>query len=198
MNDVTQPIQDGVAGVVDTVKSVGEDVVSVKFYKSPALYILLAYICLLVGARLTMGRSAVNSYIFEQNKTMGLMDLFTYPYGLKSPEAIIKTMLSNPYILYLFMFTILYPGFMEIKKTGTKPFMYGVAVSTFMVIFLFLIHVGVYKILVDPKKVELGEGFPGKKSGRTYAQLYRGHWISLFIFSPIYAFIVVYLARKLG
>ena len=198
MDSVTQPLQDGVSGIVNTVKSVGDDVVSVEFYKSPALYILLTYVGILIGLKFYMNKNTLNSYLFGSNKDLGLGDLFSFPYGINSPENIIKTMISNPYIIYLFVFTIMYPGFMEIKKTGSKPFMYGVAVSSIMVIGLFLLHVGINKFFVNPETIEVSPQFPGKKTGRTYAELYRGHWISLFIFSPIYAFLVVYLARKLG
>lgn len=198
MDSVTQPLQSGVSGIVNTVKSVGDDVVSVEFYKSPALYILLTYVGILIGLKFYMNKNTVDSYLFGSNKDLDLFDLFSFPYGINSPENIIKTTISNPYIIYLFVFTIMYPGFMEIKKTGSKPFMYGVAVSSIMVIVLFLLHVGITKFFVNPETIQVPPQFPGKKTGRTYAELYRGHWISLFIFSPIYAFLVVYLARKLG
>lgn len=198
MDSVTQPLQSGVSGIVNTVKSVGDDVISVEFYKSPALYILLTYVGILIGLKFYMNKNTVDSYLLGANKDLDLFDLFSFPYGINSPENIIKTMISNPYIIYLFVFTIMYPGFMEIKKTGSKPFMYGVAVSSIMVIGLFLIHVGINKFFVNPETIQVPPQFPGKKTGRTYAELYRGHWISLFIFSPIYAFLVVYLARKLG
>lgn len=198
MDSVTQPLQSGVSGIVNTVKSVGDDVVSVEFYKSPALYIFLTYVGILIGLKFYMNKNTLDSYLLGANKDLDLGDLFSFPYGINSPENIIKTMVSNPYIIYLFVFTIMYPGFMEIKKTGSKPFMYGVAVSSIMVIVLFLLHVGINKLFVNPETIEVPPQFPGKKTGRTYAELYRGHWISLFIFSPIYAFLVVYLARKLG
>jgi hypothetical protein len=198
MDSVTQPLQSGVSGIVNTVKSVGDDVVSVEFYKSPALYILLTYVGILIGLKFYMNKNTVDSYLLGANTDLDLFDLFSFPYGINSPENIIKTMISNPYIIYLFVFTIMYPGFMEIKKTGSKPFMYGVAVSSIMVIGLFLLHVGITKFFVNPETIKVPPQFPGKKTGRTYAELYRGHWISLFIFSPIYAFLVVYLARKLG
>ena len=198
MDSVTQPLQSGVSGIVNTVKSVGDDVVSVEFYKSPALYIFLTYVGILIGLKFYMNKNTLDNYLLGANKDLDLGDLFSFPYGINSPENIIKTMISNPYIIYLFVFTIMYPGFMEIKKTGSKPFMYGVAVSSIMVIVLFLLHVGITKFFVNPETIEVPPQFPGKKTGRTYAELYRGHWISLFIFSPIYAFLVVYLARKLG
>ena len=198
MDSVTQPLQSGVSGIVNTVKSVGDDVVSVEFYKSPALYIFLTYVGILIGLKFYMNKNTLDNYLLGANKDLDLGDLFSFPYGINSPENIIKTMVSNPYIIYLFVFTIMYPGFMEIKKTGSKPFMYGVAVSSIMVIVLFLLHVGITKFFVNPETIEVPPQFPGKKTGRTYAELYRGHWISLFIFSPIYAFLVVYLARKLG
>ena len=203
MENITKPVQDGVSGVVNTVKGVGEDVVSVKFYKSPALYIFLAYVAVLIGLKFYMNENTLNTYLYGDNKDLSIFDLFSYPYGVETPENIIKTSVLNPYILYLFAFTIMYPAFMEIKKNGSKPFLYGAAVSTGMVIGLFLIHVALHKTLVDPKTIEISPGFSSKqtgskKEGRTYSQLYRGHWMTLFIFSPIYAFIVVYLARKLG
>lgn len=184
--------------VVDTVKDVGSDVVSVKFYKSPALYIFLAYVVLLIGIKFYMNKNTLDSYLLGANRDLGLGDLFSFPYGVDSPENIIKTMISNPYIIYLLAFSIMYPAFMEIKKTGAKPFMYGAAVSYIMIVVLFLIHVGIVRFVIDPKTIEVNPDFPGKRKGRTYAELYRGHWLSLFIFSPIYAFTVVYLARKLG
>ena len=198
MNTITKPLQEGVSGVVKTVKNVGDDVVSVEFYKSPALYIFLVYVAVLIGIKLYMNENTLNTYLFGINKDVSIPELFAYPYGVDTPEDIIKTIVSNPYIIYLLVFTIMYPGFMEIKKTGSKPFLYGAAVSYIMIIILFLIHVAVIRFIVDPKTIQLDVNYPGKKTGRTYSGIYRGHWLSLFIFSPIYAFTVVYLARKLG
>ena len=92
MDSVTQPLQSGVSGIVNTVKSVGDDVVSVEFYKSPALYILLTYVGILIGLKFYMNKNTVDSYLFGSNKDLDLFDLFSFPYGL---EIVVLIMFSG-------------------------------------------------------------------------------------------------------
>ena len=200
MNNVTQPIQAGVSGVVNTVKSVGDDVVSVKFYKSPALYVFLTYVIILTVYYNSLSKVYKEKGLFGSkfmnNDSLNVYALLTYPYGFKTVPNIIKTILGTPISLYLIFFTVLFPSLMKVEKTGSSPFYYSVMVSYAIMLLLFLLHVAVVRLLIKPKNIEVSDEF-GKKQD-TYNKLYRTQWLLLFFLSPIYSFIIVYLARKLG
>jgi hypothetical protein len=140
----------------------------------------------------------LKTFFFGNNTDLSFIDLYTYPYGIKEPQNIIKTVVSNPIILFGTIFTLLYPSLMNVNKPGSQPFYYAAMMAIIMVIILFMIHVAVFKFIVKPETIEIPSEFAVKKrTGHTYADLYKGHFVSLFIFSPIYSFVLIYLARKL-
>ena len=87
---------------------------------------------------------------------------------------------------------------MDVNKPGSQPFFYAAMIAIIMVVILLMIHLVIVKFVVKPETIEIPSEFAvNKRKGNTYAEIYKGHWVSLFVFSPIYAFVLIYLARKL-
>ena len=198
MTDIVNNVVDKVTSApTNMVSGITSDVTGTKFYKSPVFYTWVIYVGVLIGIYVSM-HGHLKTYFFGNNTDLSFIDLYTYPYGIKEPQNIIKTVVSNPIILFGTIFTLLYPSLMNVNKPGSQPFYYAAMMAIIMVIILFMIHVAVFKFIVKPETIEIPSEFAVKKrTGNTYADLYKGHWVSLFSFSPIYAFVMVYLARKL-
>ena len=202
MNDIGNAVGNVASNIanapINVITNVSKDITSTAFYKSPVFYTFVLYVGLLICIYFYFRGAVLTTYLFGKNKNMGILDLFEYPYGVKEPENIIKTFVSNPFIIYGLLFTILYPSFMDVKKPGNQPYFYAAIMSTIMIIFLFLIHVAIVKYIVNAETIEVSDEYDINKTGNTYSQLYKGHWILLFVLSPLYAFTLVYMARKLG
>ena len=190
MDIVNKPLEIG--------NEVTKDLTSGKFYKNPLFYSFTGYLLLLIAAKVFINKDTFNRYVFGENDKLSFGDLFTYPYGLDTPQNIIKTFISNPIIVYLSLFTLFLQAFVDINSNGRKVYFYASMVSLIMIVFILLVHVAVVRLIIKPETIQVSDKFPGKKNNNTYADLYRGHWITLFIISPLYAFIVVYAFRKLG
>lgn len=198
MTDIVNNVVDKVVSApTNVVSGIKTDLSGTKFYKSPVFYTWVIYVGVLIGIYISM-RGHLKTYFFGNNTDLSFIDLYIYPYGIREPPNFIKTFISNPIILFATIFTLFYPSLMDVNKPGSQPFYYAAMIAIIMVIFLFIIHVAIVRFIVKPETIEIPSEFAVKKrKGNTYAQIYKGHWVSLFAFSPIYAFIMVYLARKL-
>ena len=140
----------------------------------------------------------VKSYLFGNNTSLDIVDIYTFPYGIKEPENIIKNIVSNPIILFGVIFTILYPSILDINKPGIQVYYYSAMMAILCVILLFIIHVAIVKYIIKTETIEISPEFEvNQRQGNSYSTIYKGHWVSLFAFSPLYAFLMVYLSRKL-
>jgi hypothetical protein len=168
-----------------------------KFYKNPVLYVFLLYTVTVTCVY--MFYSGTKSFIFGKNTNLSLVDLLSYPYGLSSPTAIIKSFVSNPIQLFGLLFTLLLPNLVNVTESTYTPYFYGVALAIIMIIILFIIHVTVVRLVIDPKTIVISDKFKvDKKTDESYNNIYRGHWITLFTLAPIYALIQVYVNKKIS
>ena len=197
MTDIVNNVVDKVTSApTNIVSGITSDVTGTKFYKSPVFYSWVIYVGVLIGIYVSM-RGHLKTFFFGNNTDLSFTDLYIYPYGIREPQNIIKTVVSNPIILFVTIFTLFYPSLMNVNKPGSQPFYYAAMIAIIMVVILLMIHVAVFKFIVKPETIEIPSEFAVKKrKGNTYADLYKGHWVSLFAFSPIYAFVLIYLARK--
>ena len=198
MTDIVNNVVDKVTSApTNVVSGITSDVTGTKFYKSPVFYTWVIYVGVLIGIYVSM-HDHLKSFLFGNNTDLSFTDLYIYPYGIREPQNIIKTVVSNPIILFGTLFTLFYPSLMDVNKPGSQPFYYAAMMAIIMVIILFMIHVAVFKFVVKPETIEIPSEFAVKKrTGNTYADIFKSHWVSLFVFSPIYAFVLIYLARKL-
>ena len=198
MTDIVNNVVDKATTTpTNVVSGITNDLIGTKFYKSPVFYSWVIYTCLLLGIYLSM-HGHLKSYLFGNNTSLDLIDLYTFPYGIKKPENIIKNIVSNPIILFGFIFTILYPSILDIHKPGNQVYYYAAMMAILCVIILFIIHVAVVKYIIKTETIEIPSEFDvTQRQGNSYSTIYKGHWVCLFAFSPLYAFFMVYLSRKL-
>ena len=167
---------------------------SVPSYKDPVLYFVVTYI-VLIGCLYYFYKGS-KTFIFGQNKNLSLIDLVSYPYGLSSPQSIIKSFVSNPIQIFGLLFTLLLPNLVDVTESKYKPYCYGLMCGYIMLLILFLIHVAVVRLVIDPKTIVISDSFSvEKKTGETYNNIYRGHWITLVALLPIYSTVIILIKK---
>ena len=167
---------------------------SVPSYKDPVLYFVITYI-VLIGCLYYFYKGS-KTFIFNQNKKLSLIDLVSYPYGLSSPQSIIKSFVSNPIQIFGLLFTLLLPNLVDVTESKYKPYFYGLMCGYIMLLILFLIHVAIVRLVIDPKTIVISDSFSvEKKTGETYNNIYRGHWITLVALLPIYSTVIILIEK---
>ena len=155
---------------------------TVPFYKNSALYVFIIY-----------------TYIIY---TYGLIptDIYrplTYPYGLKTVPGILKSVFISPIGLYLLIFTIFYPSLTDLSQPGSKPYFNAAFISFFVGLGIYLIHVGITRLLIKADNIDVAEEFLPDKVDKTYSNLFKTQWSLILYLGPIYAFCVVFVANML-
>ena len=178
------------------VENMGKDITGTSFYTNPVFYTFVGYLALLMGGYLYM-KQGFHHYLFGSNSKLSVTDLLSFPYGVSSPQTIIKTATSNPIILFGVLFTVLYPSVMDANNPGSLPYFYAAIMAIMMIILLFIVHSLLVKWVIKPETIVVGKEFDVHKKNNTYSTLYKGHWVTLFLIAPIYAFTLVYITRKL-
>ena len=192
-------IESTTKGSLNTVPNVDSNISTFKFYKSPVFYSFTIYVISLIIYYLTSDPITIKEYIFGdtymQESSIQVSKLFTYPYGLSSVPNIIKTLVSNPIILYLLLFSLLlFSNIVDINKEGYKPYFYSGMFNYIFIIILYLVHVFVINYIIKPKNMD----FRPKPKDVSYASLYKTQWLVLLILSPIYMCVLLYSMRKLS
>ena len=165
-----------------------------KFYKNPVLYVFLLYT--ITVTCVYMFYSGTKSFIFGKNTNLSLLDLLSYPYGINSPQSIIKSFFSNPIQIFGLLFTLLLPNLVDVTESKYKPYFYGLMCGYIMLLILFLIHVAIVRLVIDPKTIVISDSFSvEKKTGETYNNIYRGHWITLVALLPIYSTVIILIEK---
>ena len=161
-----------------------------KIYSDPVLYIVITY-TVLIGCLYYFYKGS-KTFIFGQNKKLDLIDLVSYPYGINTPQSIIKSFFSNPIQIFGLLFTLLLPNLIDVNESKYKPYFYGLMCGFITLLILFLIHVAIVRLVIDPKTIVISDSFKvEKKTGESYNNIYRGHWIFLVALLPIYSTLIV-------
>lgn len=202
MNIVSDNIKSGTSTMVSTVKNVSGDisnVTDIKFYKNPVLYLFSGYILFLVVSYMIMSKSVINNYVYsnkfrDENGNIKWLDILIYPHGINSVSDIIKTIFTGPIILYVFIFTIIYPSLIQIKP-GVSTYFYLAMVNYFILTMIFMVHVFIINKIISIESIKISSDMDTDKV-RTYGSIYRTQWVLLLFLSPIYAFIILYINKK--
>ena len=161
-----------------------------KIYSDPVLYFVITY-TVLIGCLYYFYKGS-KTFIFGQNKKLDLIDLVSYPYGINTPQSIIKSFFSNPIQIFGLLFTLLLPNLIDVNESKYKPYFYGLMCGFITLLILFLIHVAIVRLVIDPKTIVISDSFKvEKKTGESYNNIYRGHWIVLVALLPIYSTLIV-------
>ena len=168
-------------------------------YKDPVLYFVVTY-TVLIGCLYYFYKGSktfiLGKNVNNQNKNLSLIDLVSYPYGLSSPQSIIKSFVSNPIQIFGLLFTLLLPNLVDVTESKYKPYFYGLMCGYIMLLILFLIHVAIVRLVIDPKTIVISDSFSvEKKTGETYNNIYRGHWITLVALLPIYSTVIILIEK---
>ena len=201
MNTIKDNVTSGTTNVVNTVKGVTSDITNIKFYKSPVFFVWLFYITSLTIFYMTLENSTKNNYIFsdkfrDDKGDIKWIDILKYPHGLSTVPNIIKSMFTGPIPLYLLFFTMLFTSVINVTNGNVQPYFYGIMVSYFILFVIFMIHVLTINKFIEPKNIDISTNMK-KDKNVTYGSLYRTQWILLLFLSPLYALMVLYIARKL-
>ena len=106
---------------VTVLGNVGNDITGTSFYTNPLFYTFVGYLVLLiVGYMYT--KQGLHKYLFGPNSDLSVTDLLSYPYGISSPPAIIKTFVSNPIILFSVLFTLFSTNMVDVNAPGVAPY----------------------------------------------------------------------------
>tara|TARA_B110001469_G_C9490850_1_gene245635 strand:- start:143 stop:730 length:588 start_codon:yes stop_codon:yes gene_type:complete len=189
-------------GTSNIVKGVSSDITNIKFYKSPVFYTCIIYISILSLMYINMENSTKNNYIFsnkfrDDQGNVSWIDIFIYPYGVSTVPNIIKSLFTGPILLYLLLFTTFFTSAMNINSGNVQPFFYAVMISYFVLFVIFMIHVFMVNYVIGSKNVNIPSNMK-KDKNVTYGSLYRTQWILLLFISPLYAFTILYITRKLS
>jgi len=164
-----------------------------KYINKYVLYLSVIYTSIIIGVYVFYPR--INIYLFGY-KNISLVDLLSYPYGMDSPKSIIQTLTSNPIQIFGTLFTLLLPVLVNVTESNYKPYFNSVSLAIIMIITLFIIHVSIVRLIIDPETIMISDKFKvNKKTGESYNNIYRGHWITLLTLSPIYAVVLVYIHK---
>ena len=195
---MTDIIESTAKGSLNAVADVGSDITTLKFYKSPTFYSFTVYLIVLIVLYVTTDPLTLKDHIFGETFMKGesieISKLFTYPFGVSSVPNIIKTLVSNPIILYLLFFSLLFSNFIDINKEGYIPYFYSGMFNYIFILLLYLIHVIVINYIIKPETMDIRP----KPKDMSYASLYKTQWLVLLILSPIYMCVLLSSMRKLS
>jgi len=188
----------------DVVKKTGTDIIQLKFYKNPVFIAFSIYTIFIVSSYSSMSEDTKNRYVFankfrQKNGDIFWKYLLTYPYDpSKSVSSMVYSIITPPIMWYLFFFTIFFSYIIDIYQVNYKAYFYSIMTSYMFLLIIFTIHMIIFNFIVKPKDVDLEIVLGDQtKVDKSYESFYRAQWVLLFMLSPIYVCIVVYIMKKI-
>jgi len=188
----------------DVAKKTGTDIIQLKFYKNPVFIAFTIYTIFIVSSYSSMSEDTKNRYVFankfrQKNGDIFWKYLLTYPYDpSKSVSSMVYSIITPPIMWYLFFFTIFFSYIIDIYQVNYKAYFYSIMTSYMFLLIIFTIHMIIFNFIVKPKDVDLEIVLGDQtKVDKSYESFYRAQWVLLFMLSPIYVCIVVYIMKKI-
>jgi len=188
----------------DVAKKTGTDIIQLKFYKNPVFIAFSIYTIFILSSYASMSEDTKNRYVFankfrQKNGDIFWKYLLTYPYNpSKSVSSMVYSIITPPIMWYLFFFTIFFSYIIDIYQVNYKAYFYSIMTSYMFLLIIFTIHMIIFNFIVKPKDVDLEIVLGDQtKVDKSYESFYRAQWVLLFMLSPIYVCIVVYIMKKI-
>lgn len=189
--------------LTDAVKSAGDDIIQLQFYKNPIFITFAIYIGLLISMYVSVGsnrkKAIFSDKFMDDTGDIHWLHILSYPYDFgKSMANKAKIVLTSPITLYLLIGVYLTKSIVNPLQKSYQAYFYSVMFSYLCIAVLFSIHMFIFNFIIKPQntKVELRIGDPDKP--KTYSSFYYTQWLLVITLSPLIIGLVVYIIRKLS